>query len=344
MKVLHLCPLWFSISDSAPGGIETFLARLVAALDRLGCHSTLIAAGDSATAGKLLPVFPTTLCQEMAAGTVAEQIYYEQHQLRMALEHAPDFDVLHSHIGPGAYVLSGVPGIGGRVLHTQHTPVYPDLIWFRGKYSDMWVSTVSEFQARKMGASERCEVIHNGIDITAYDFSAPRGEGLFFIGRIEHGKGPDLAVQTARSLGMPLTLAGPIVDGHFFDTEIKPFLDDQIRYAGVLGHQEKCDLYRRSACALLPFRGEEPFGLVTVEAMACGTPVVALANGALPEIVEPGISGYLATEASELPALVEKAITLHRAAVREHVEKRFDIRLVASRYAALYERIAAGGN
>lgn len=342
MKVLHLCPLWHPVARDASGGIETFLAQLVGALSVLGCESTILASGDSHTSAALVPAVPRNLCREMQHGAAAEYAYYEQSQLRQVLELAPEFDLVHSHVGAGAYLLSAIPELHGRVLHTVHSPVYADLQWFVGHNPDEWFSTVSEHQARKLrnaGASH-CRMIHNGIDVARFSFRARSGEGLLFIGRMEAVKGPDVAVRVARALNRSLTIAGPIVDPDYFEREVAPYLDERIRYVGVVDHRRKDQLFGEAACAILPFRGEEPFGLVAVEAMACGTPVVTLTSGALPEIVEPGVTGFLAGEEDELADLVTYAAALDRCTIRARAEARFDISVGAARYFDLYTEMA----
>jgi glycosyltransferase involved in cell wall biosynthesis len=342
MKILHLAPLWFPVSQDSHGGIETFLSGLITALEKLGCRNTLIASGDSSIVGDLVSVVPQNLYAQMQLGTSEEYAYYEQHQLRLALELAEDYDVVHSHLGWGAYVLSGVPGLQTRVLHTQHNPVYQDQEWFIHRHPDMWMSTVSKCLARKFwqqGAT-RCHVIHNGTDMAKLTFQPHGGERLLFLGRIEEKKGPDLAVQVARALGRPLILAGPVVDEEFFDRTIRPFLNGQIRYIGVVDHRQKTKLFGQAACVLMPSRWEEPFGLVAIEAMACGTPVVALARGALPEIVEPGLTGYLSRNEERLADSVTRAVQLDRAAIRARAAAQFDLTVVAELYSQLYTQVA----
>ena len=343
MKILHLGPLWFPVSRDAAGGRETWLAGLISALEKLGCRNTLVATGDSQTPAELVPVVSRNLMALMTDGQAGEAAYYQEHQLTLALARAAEFDVIHSHLSPGVYSLSAVPGIGARVLHTQHTPVWQDFEWFIRQHPDLLLNTVSEFQARKLRAAgaRRCFVVHNGIDVESFTFQ-PRGTGLAFLGRIEAGKGPDLAVAIARQLGLALTLAGPVIDRDLFVQKIQPYLNDQIRYVGTVNHAQKNELLGAAACALLPFRGAEGFGLATIEAMACGTPVVALANGALPEVVEPGVTGYLTAHEAELAALVAPALKLARAPIRQRVAGRFDLPVVARNYLKLYEQIAAG--
>jgi glycosyltransferase involved in cell wall biosynthesis len=341
VKILHLAPLWFPVSQDSHGGIETFLSGLIAALEKLGCQNTLIASGDSSTEAELVSVVPQNLYAQMQAGTAAEYVYYEQHQLRLALDLAEDYDVVHSHLGWGAYVLSGVPGLQTRVLHTQHNPVYQDQEWFVHRHQDLWLSTVSKYLARKFwrqGAT-RCHVIHNGANMATLAFRPRSDGGLLFLGRMEEKKGPDLAVQVARALDRPLILAGPIVDVDFFDHTIRPFLDEQIRYVGVVNHREKTELFGQAACALMPSRWKEPFGMVAIEAMACGTPVVALARGALPEIVEPGLTGYVCRNEEALADSVACAMQLDRAVIRDRATARFDLPIIAEHYRQLYRQV-----
>jgi glycosyltransferase involved in cell wall biosynthesis len=313
----------------------------VSGLRALGCEATVIASGDSKLAAEVISAVPRSLYAQMEAGTAADYSYYEQQQLRLALEQAPSFDVIHSHIGAAGYVLSAIPDLGARVLHTVHTPVLGDLQWYVEQHPGEWFATVSEFQARKLrnAGARRVTVIPNAIDVARFSLRGHAGDGLVFLGRMEAVKGPDLAVQVARALGRPLTLAGPIVEQDFFQRTIVPYLSDAIQYVGVLDHGMKNKLLGESACALLPFRGDEPFGLVAIEAMACSTPVVTLARGALPEIVEPGLTGYIAPHEDGLAALVEPAAMLNRAAIRTRVEARFDIRIAASAYYDLYRQI-----
>jgi glycosyltransferase involved in cell wall biosynthesis len=348
MRVLMLAPLWHPIGQDAPGGIETFLFHLVSALERAGCSVTLLASGDSRTPAELVPVVERNLYRLMSDREAGEYSYYEQQQLALALAMAtamaPRFDVVHSHVGPGAFVLSALPEIGPRTLHTIHTPVYGDLEWFVHRHPGLALSTVSEFQARRLrdAGATRCWTVHNGIDFSGFSFNDKPERRLLYMGRIEEAKGPHLAVATAQTLGWPLTLAGPIVDARYFERSVKPHLGGEVQYVGVVDHVTKVALMGDAACMLLPFTGPEPFGMVSIEAMACGTPVVALSSGALPEIVESGVTGYLATGPDALASLALEAIELDRSAVRARAEARFGIERTAHGYLEIYDRIASG--
>jgi glycosyltransferase involved in cell wall biosynthesis len=323
--------------------VEAIVTSLIQELERLGHQNSLIASGDSRTPATLIAATDTSLVELMAGCRAHEYSYFEQHQLLLALDRACDFDIVHSHIGPAGYVLSGVPRLQGRVVHTQHNPVTPDMEWFVSQHADLWFSTVSEFQARKIRdrGAIHCSSIHNGIGVSKIPFSSSPDAGLIYVGRMEEEKGPDLAIRVARELDMPLVLAGPVIDEDFFDLTIRPCLDDRIRYVGSVQNEEKFDLFGRARCALVPSRCDEGFGMVSIEAMACGTPVAALANGALPEIVEPGLSGYLSDGEDGLAVAVRKTLQLDRATVRQRAAERFDIAACASKYVRLYSEMTS---
>lgn len=319
------------------------MSGLFAELTGLGCENTVLGVRGSSVSATLVPVVDEPMYEHTASGAAWEYGPYEQHQLLTAITMASEFDVVHSHIGWGGWCLSGVAELADRVLHTQHNPVSPDMAWFIVRHPDLLLSTVSEYQARKLRelGAERCHVVHNGLDFTQFPLQSGDKEGLVYLGRIEHEKGTDVAIDVARSLGMSLTIAGPAVNHEYFDREIAPRLDDDVRYVGVVGQAEKVRLLGGAACVLMPSRDEEGFGLVALESMACGTPVVALARGALPEVVEEGIAGFTAAEERALAGLVSRAMTLEPAAVRASAERRFSVSASAADYISLYETVAS---
>lgn len=339
MRVLHVAPLWHPVAPDAPGGIATMLSGLIAAQQRLGCSVTAVASGDSRlpTGVELLAPVPVNLVAQMEAGTASEYEYFEQESLVLARDRANDFDVVHSHVGAAAFALPGM-------LHTWHNEITPDLEWFVFRQPELRVTTVSEYQADKLRAAgaRRCVAVPSGIDVESFPLSDVAGPGLAYLGRLEWDKGPDLAIAAARALGRPLVLAGPIVDHGFFAERVVPALGPAVQYAGVLGHDDKGALIGRSSCLLVPSRCDEGFGMVAVEAMACGTPVVGLANGALPEVIDDGVTGFTTADPEELAHLVLRAEKLDRVAVRARAAERFAIDRTAASYVGLYGEIAEG--
>jgi glycosyltransferase involved in cell wall biosynthesis len=343
MRILHICPLWFRIAPDAPGGIESLLPGLFRALREADCENTVLAVRGSAVDAEVIPVVDEPMYEQTASGAAWEYGPFEQHQLLTALRAAPEFDVVHSHVGWSGWWLAGVPGLGERVLHTQHNPVSPDMAWFIARHPELRLTTVSEHQAERLrrAGAKRCHVVRNGLDFDRFPLRGEGKRGLVYLGRVEREKGTDLAVRVARQLRMPLAIAGPMVDHEFFAAEIAPQLDDQVRYVGVVRGADKADLLGGAACAMMPSRDEEGFGLVALEAMACGTPVAALARGALREVVEPGVTGFLAKDEEQLAAAVQAAVALDPATIRARAERRFDVAASAAGYLALYREIAA---
>jgi glycosyltransferase involved in cell wall biosynthesis len=339
VRVLHVAPLWHPVAPDAPGGIATMLAGLIAAQQRLGCSVTVVASADSRlpTGVDVLSPVSVNLIAQMEAGTASEYEYFEQESLALARERASDVDVVHSHVGAASFVLSGL-------LHTWHNEITPDLEWLVSRRPELRLTTVSEHQADKLRAAgaRRCVAVPSGIDVESFPLSTVAGPALAYLGRMEWDKGPDLAIAAARALGRPLVLAGPIVDHAYFAERVVPALGTDVQYAGVLGHEDKAALIGRSSCLLVPSRCDEGFGMVAVEAMACGTPAVGLANGALPEVIDDGVTGFTTGDADELADLVLQAEKLDRVAVRARAAGRFSIDRTAARYVDLYREIAEG--
>lgn len=339
MKILHVAPLWFPVARDSPGGIETLLAGLVDEQVRQGASVALVASGDSKTAARLEAAVPVNAVDAMAGGGIAEYTYLEQEALLRTLALADEFDVVHSHLGTSAFALSGIRGLGPRLLHTHHNEITADLLGFVNRNPDMWLSTVSQRAADQLRAAggRNLDTVPNGISTDAFPVTERPGDGLAFLGRIESAKGPDIAIRVALEAERSLTLAGPIVDDEFFAERVRPLLGGTVHYVGSLGHDDKCALLASSVCTLVPSRVEEGFGMVAIESMACGTPVVSSGRGALSEVIDEGVTGYSA----EPEAMVERitwAVSLDRRAVADHVRRRFGIEHTADAYLALYER------
>src|SRR5262249_7917505 len=264
-----------------------------------------------------------------------------------AFEQAHDFDVLHSHAYH--YALPFTRLTGTPVVHSYHVIPDDDVVRLYARYREANVVASSRYQEGFFKACSNISVIHHGVDTGAFPFRAESGDYLLFLGRMLPGKGVVEAVQLARRTGMRLLIAGPKnnQDG-YFRSEVAPLVDGRdVAYLGPVTVSERNPLLAGAAALLYPILAPEPFGLVLIEAMSCGPPVAAFARGAVPEIVENGVTGYLADDLDSLAAalaslapLIPAALALDRARVREAAARRFDYRQMVDRYVTVYERLS----
>ncbi|MBI3977566.1 MAG: glycosyltransferase family 4 protein [Chloroflexi bacterium] len=255
-----------------------------------------------------------------------------------AMARSGEFDVVHNHClaaGPALAGLARAP-----VVSTLHY-LSPILRAFP-EHDVVAVSEHQRARAAELGLNV-VATIHNGVDLTRFTFERQKDDYLLFLGRFHPNKGAHLAIAAARRLDRRLVIAapGPPPDQvGYFEEAIRPHLDSRIEWIGEVRGRQKDELLGRAHCLLMPACWDEPFGLVLVEAMACGTPVVALGRGAIPEIVDHGRTGFVVHDADELPAAADRAGSIDPAACRRHVEAHFTAERMAREYAALYHRLA----
>jgi glycosyltransferase involved in cell wall biosynthesis len=305
---------------------------------------TLYAAGSSRTRATLRSVGDGTVSDAMAQGTAQEYDHYANALFAEAMRQAAEFDVIHCHLGC-RFVPMGLVS-RAPVLHTLHVVLSLDDQWIVRRYPRTPVAAISHYQAAAIPPEGRANVrvIHHGIDFGAYKFSLPPGRYLAFLGRMGPQKSPLDAIRIARRAGMPLVLAGKPQNAEeetYFAAKIRPLVDgDSVTYVGPVDHRQKNELLGGAAALLFPIQGEEAFGLAMIEAMACGTPVVAWQRSSVTEVVDPGKTGFYADSVEQLAALVPQATALDRGSVRAHAEGRFShLRMVAD-YVGMYASLA----
>jgi glycosyltransferase involved in cell wall biosynthesis len=340
MRVLQVAPPWFPVPPTRYGGIEQIVALLADGLAVRGHDVTLHAAWGSHTHAQHLWI-PTPPVDSTLLGDPAVEIAH----LIGAYARRSEFDIIHDHTLIGT-AMGAVPG-GPPVVHTQHGPWTPTATTAYAKLAGrVHLVAVSHDQADRAPSNvQLTDIIHNAIDMSSYPIHVDKGEHLVFVGRACPDKGPEVAIEVARRLERPLRMAVKVNEPDeraYFDEVIQPLLTTaDVELVDIADHDDKTRLLGEGAAALFPIDWSEPFGLVQIEANACGTPVVAFAQGAAPEVVADGTSGILVSpgDVDGFCDAVELAVELDPSACRQHVEKNFDAPIMVERYEGLYRRI-----
>jgi glycosyltransferase involved in cell wall biosynthesis len=340
MKIALLAPIAEKIPPTAYGGTEAVVYTLAEELHKRGHDVTLFAAGDSEVSCKLVPIAEKSIGSKMAESTrdaltliaIAEAVGHFQRD---------KFDIVHNHTGARALLLKSL--IPSPMVTTLHDPPNSqrERRLFR-EFKLMPFISISKAERRLAPLLRYSATIYHGIAAEKFNPSYEPGEYLAFLGRFSPVKGPKEAIEIAKRTGNVLKMAGKINDFErdYFETEIKPHIDGkQIIMLGEANHQQKVELLRGAKALLSPIHWEEPFGLVNVEAYACGTPVIAMRHGALPELIVQGKTGFLCRSTNEMVAAVGKLDKIDRRACREFVEKKFSVERMISAHERLYKRL-----
>lgn len=333
MRIAQVSTLSASVGRESGGSVESLVWLLTRELTRLGHDVTVFGCGGSECDGRLVATLPGPYG---AKGAFDDWQLCEWVNLCCAIKRSGDFDVLHTH----AY-LWGLPlGPMARspLVHTLH--IVPDqnhaLLW--RSHPDANVSALSQQQWSEFPDLKPAAIVPHGVDVAGFSFRDTPDDYVLYLGRFVSGKGPLHAIATASALGVRLVLAGP--ENAYFREHVRPLVDGRhVEYAGFVTGAARNRLLGGARALLYPIQHPEAFGLVLVEAMLCGTPVAALRLGAVPEIVEHGVTGIFAPGLATFAHSVQRAIALDRRQVRARAEARFSAAQMARSYAALYERI-----
>jgi len=344
MRIAQIAPPWISVPPHGYGGIEWVVQQLCDGLVARGHEVVLYATGDSRTAAELRSVIPTQIPQYMGLSTFEAQHSGFALADILAAKGDREFDVLHDH--SGAFVVAAAALLGlPPVLHTVHNSFNDSTRSFYSMYGQtVAYNAISKYQRSASPPNMNwVGVVHNAIDISRWPFQATKQDYLLAFGRICEDKGLHLAVEVARRTGRRLLMAGVLQDQYrsYFTTRIQPELDDQIVYLGEVAGRRRWELFANAAAFLFPIVWPEPFGLVMIEAMATGTPVIALRNGSVPEVIQDGQTGFVVENVDEMVAAVARVTEIDPAACRRHVERRFHIDRLLDRYEAIYRRLVA---
>jgi glycosyltransferase involved in cell wall biosynthesis len=338
MKIAQVAPLYERVPPVSYGGTERIVSYLTEELIHYGHELTLFASGDSLTAGRLIAPCERSL---RVNSSNVDSMAYNFLQLEHVFQEARSFDVIHFHIDYLHFPLSRrqrVPTV--TTLHGRLD--IPDLVPLYREFSDMPVVSISNDQRKPLSWINWLGTVYHGIPLDLYDFKKDQGSYLAFLGRISPEKRVDRAIEIAKAANIKLKIAAKIdaVDRDYFEREIRDSLDHPlVEFIGEIGEEEKKNFLGNAYALVFPIDWSEPFGLVMIEAMACGTPVVAFRRGSVPEVVDDGVTGFVVDSIDEGASALEKIQHFDRERCRKVFEERFSVKRMARDYVRIYEKL-----
>ncbi|HEV3479772.1 MAG TPA: glycosyltransferase family 4 protein [Gaiellaceae bacterium] len=336
LKIAVVSPVWFPVPPSGYGGIEWVVALLADGLVEAGHDVTLFASGDSRSKANLRYVY-----EEAPSQWIGRSLWEFNHALT-CYTNAGEFDVINDHTGPSGVALSGLVDVP--TVHTVHGPMDGE----PGRIYDGLARLVPSLNLISISLNQRrprpelpwLANCPNALDLSVYPCKPHKGDYLLFLGRMSPDKGCHRAIAVAMELELPLMIAGKMQEAReraYFEEFVEPHLGIHgIDYLGEVSHGKKVELLQDARATLFPIDWEEPFGLVMIESMACGTPVIASNRGAVPEVIEHGRSGIIVEHYREMPEALERADALDPLECRRYVEERFSQERMVEDYVAAY--------
>ncbi len=340
MRIAQVAPLYETVPPTAYGATERIVSYLTEELVRQGHEVTLFASGDSRTAGELIPLCPRALWRDPG---IADTLTHHMRQLELVAQNAHRFDVLHFHGDPFHFPLARrlpcahLTTMHGRLLPADHGPLFRE-------FREAALVSISADQRRPIPWANWQATVYHGLPPEELSFRETPGDSLLFLGRITPEKRPDLAVEIARRAGMRLKMGAKVYPGEreYFRQQVEPLLRDSrafVDYLGEVGGQDREELLAGARALLFPVDWPEPFGLVMIEALACGTPVIAFRRGSVPEVLEDGVTGFIVEDVDEAVRAVERVDLLSRRRCRQVFERRFTAERMARDYLAVYDQL-----
>jgi glycosyltransferase involved in cell wall biosynthesis len=339
MRIALIVPPFIPVPPTHYGGTELFAAQLAVGLDRLGFEVVVYTNGESTVPVEKRWIYADS--QWPITAEIHNSLRDINHGAWAVADAAKSCDIIHLSNAPSIVHsrFSSVPFV--YTLHHSHEDSLSELY---DNYPDIWYVTISDFQ-RKLETMPKIRTIHHGIDLSTYPASARERTHFTFLGRIAPVKGTHLAIEVAKRTGTPLKIAGEVqpMFSDYFESEIKPHIDGKlIEYVGEADHAMKTDLLGTSLGLLFPIQWDEPFGLVMIEAMACGAPVFALPGGSVAEVVKDGVSGTICLSMDEMVDAASRAASFDPKVVRQYVIDNFSVEKMVQAYADLYFEAANG--
>jgi glycosyltransferase involved in cell wall biosynthesis len=344
MRIAQVAPLYESVPPKLYGGTERVVSYLTEELVRLGHEVTLFASGDSQTRAKLVPACPRALWRDAGC---RETLPHHVRLMELVFRDVSRFDVLHFHCDYLHFPLvRRCPCPAVTTLHGRLDG--PDLQPLFDEYAEVPLVSISDDQRRPVRGANWQATVYHGLPRDLHTFRERPGDYLAFLGRISPEKRLDRAIAIARRAGMKLRVAAKVYpeEQHYFNQAIAPLLDESrswVEFLGEVGGRDKDEFLGNARALLFPIDWPEPFGLVMIEALACGTPVIAFRNGAVPEVLTDGLTGFVVDGVDEAVRAVGRVSELSRRACRQTFEERFDAARMAQDYLEVYRGLVHGG-
>lgn len=339
MKIAQISPLYESVPPKLYGGTERVVSYLTEELVKQGHEVTLFASADSCTSARLVSHIQEALRLNKH---VEDPLAHHIVQMQDVAELAHAFDVMHFHTDYLHFPFSAL--LNKPHLTTLHGRLdIPDLQYVYNRFRMQPVVSISDAQRKPLEQANWIGTIYHGLPTDLYSLGAGNGDYVAFIGRISREKRPDRAIEIARRAGVKIRIAAKVdkADEAYFEDEIKPLIEQpHVEFIGEIGEDRKGDFLGNAKALLFPIDWPEPFGMVMIEAMACGTPVIAYNHGSVPEIINKGESGFIVDTMDEAVKALENIDLLNRFRVREIFELRFSARVMAENYSRLYEKLS----
>lgn len=361
MRVAVLAPLKRELSNDTKGGRSRIVYNLVEGLAARQHDVTVFGTGDSIVAAHMIAAVPKALFH---MPQVENEFYRHliglSRVIELLREHKDEFDIIHNHLYPEVLPLLVSHEFSAPMVTTIHTQLTLELGEFFSHYPQTYFTAISQQQKSLYPRLNYTQTVYNGIDEKTFAFSGKPGSYLLFVGRIREfftdkkgskvdPKGVTDAIRVAKAATMPLKIVGNVESYQFFEREIKPHLSDSIQFVGdpksaegSLTLNERVSIYQNASALLLPVHWDEPFGIVMIEAMACGTPVIAYRRGAIPEVVTDGITGFVIDTEEQMIDAVSKIPQLNRTQCRQWVEEKFTNDIMVTKYEKIYQLILEG--
>ena len=336
MRIAQVVPLHVAVPPLGYGGTERVVYELTEALVHMGHEVTLFASGDSRTSARLIPMVDRAINFD----PLIDAAGYHAAMLDEVYDRASQFDIIHSHLD--YLTLPFARRVSTPTVLTLHDQLArPEAGRLYERYRRANYVSISDSQRRDFPGLNYVATVHNAVDVDRFPFVAEPGKYLVFVGRMSPQKRPDVAIEIAKRTGIPLKIAAKIDHREelYFKETIEPLLDHPlIEWLGQVGEQEKRQLMANALALVLPIEWPEPFGMVFIEALACGTPVLTCPRGAAPELLTDGVTGYCSADLDALVAATRKIHRISRRGCRSYAQQRFDTQLMAAKYVRVYDQ------